>query len=742
MKMSNEKVIGKSYPVKDAALKVTGQLKYVADMKLPNMLHAKMLLSDVAHAKIKKIDIQEALKVKGVRAIATCFNTPQKKYNSALRFYEHKIPETEVVFSDTVRFVGDRVAAVAAETEEAAKQAIKLIKVEYEKLPEVFTIEDAIKEEANPIHGNSNIVTEMNLNGGDVDKAFEESDYIFEDSYSVPPIHHSAIETHSAIAHYDYNNKLTIYTPSQNTFGYRILLSQILDIPMNKVRVIRPAIGGAFGGKLELTIEPVVALLSKMTKRPVKLVLTRKESIIATRTRHAALVKMKTGVKKDGEIIAQDIKIYTNTGAYASSALNVMGALSHKVYKVYKIPNLRFSGIPVYTNTPIAGAMRGYGSPQVFMAQQAQLGKIAKKLNLDLTTVQNKNAVEPDGVDIRFNSPLGNPRLIDCIEKGKELFKWDEKKSMPKEEGAYFRGIGMAIGAHGNGVFGAHRDVMTLILKLNEDGTVTLITGVHDMGNGAATMQVMMVSEVLGITPDKVETLESDTDACAFNLGDYASRGVFVEGSAAKKVSEKLKNLILDEASNMLEVSKDDLYLEDGFVLSKTNIENKVSLSDVAVNSQSKRNRELTVVEDFASGAGITSYGAHFAEVLVNKETKDIKVVDYVAVHDVGRVINPLNLEGQLEGGIQMGLGYALSEGIKFNDKGKATTTDFKNYKIIRSNEMPNCKIHFVEGYEDAGPYGAKSIGECAVVPAAPAIANAVYDATGIEIHSLPININ
>lgn len=739
--MSNEKIIGNSYPIKDAALKVTGQLKYVGDMKLPNMLHAKLLLSEVAHGRIKSIDISEAEKVPGVRAIATCFNTPQRKYNSALRFYEHNIPETELVFSDVVRFVGDRVAAVAAETEKAAKEAIKLIKVEYEELPSVLTIKDAIKENAYPIHGETNKVIEMNLSGGDAEKGFKESDFVFEDSYEVPPIHHSAIETHCAIAHFDYNNKLTLYTPSQNTFGYRIILSQILDMPLNKIRVIRPAIGGAFGGKLEMSIEPVVAILSKMTRRPVKLVLTRKESIIATRTRHGALINIKTGVKKDGEIVAQDIEIYTNTGAYASSALNVMGALSHKVYKVYKIPNMRFRGIPVYTNTPIAGAMRGYGSPQVFMAQQAQLGKIAKSLKIDLIDLQNKNAVEPNGVDIRFNSPLGNPRLLDCIEKGKELFNWDEKKAMPNEDEKYYRGIGMAIGAHGNGVFGAHRDVITLTLKLNEDGSLTLITGVHDMGNGSTTMQTMMVAEVLGITPDKVETLEADTDACPFNLGDYASRGVFVEGGAAKNIAEKLKELILEEGSSILEIDKEDLYLEDGYVISNCNKEKKVSLSDVAVSSQSKSYKELIVVEDFASKACITSYGAHFAEVLVDKNTKEIKVVDYVAVHDVGKAINPISLEGQLEGGVQMGLGYALSEGIEFNESGKPTTTDFKNYKVFRSNDMPNLKIHFVEGFEEAGPFGGKSIGECAVVPAAPAVANAVLDATGIEINSLPIRI-
>lgn len=738
--MAKEKVIGNSYPVKDANLKVTGQLKYVGDMKMPNMLHAKLLLSPVAHADIKSMDISEALKVPGVRAIATPFNTPQTKYNSALRFFEHDIPETEAVFPTRVRFVGDRVAAVAAETEKAARQAIKLIKVEYEELPVILDVEEAIKEDAYHIHPGGNQVIEMKANAGDVDKAFEECDKVFEDRYEVPPIHHGAMENHVAIAHYDYSDKLTLWAPIQNIFAFRIILSQIMDMPLHKVRVIRPTIGGAFGGKLEMTIEPVVAVLSKMTKRPVKLVLDRTENILSTRVRHGAVVYIKTGVKNDGEILAQDIKIYTNTGAYASSALNVMGALSHKIYKVYKIPNMRFSGIPVYTNTITAGAMRGYGSPQVFMAQQTQLGKIAKELNIDLTEIQRKNAVEPDGVDQRFNSPLGNPRVLDCIEKGKELFDWDQRRKQKADQGDWVKGIGMSIGCHGNGVFGAHRDQITLILKLNEDGTLTLITGTHDMGNGTMTMQCQMVAEVLGLTPDKIETFETDTDACAWNLGDYASRGVFVQGAAAKRTAEKLKKMIEADAREILEI-EGELEFVDGFVVSKADPDKKISLSDIAVNSQSVKNRELTVVEDYASPAGITSYGAHFAEVLVNKVTKEVKVTDFVAVHDVGRVINPISLEGQLEGGIQMGLGYALSEGYEFDEKGNPLNNSFKTYRMFRTTDMPNIKTHFIEELEEMGPYGAKSIGECAVVPVAPAVANAVQDALGIDVNKLPIKI-
>lgn len=738
--MPKEKVIGKSYPVKDAKLKVTGQLKYVGDMKMSNMLHAKLLLSTVAHARVKSVDISKAEKVPGVRAIATPFNTPQTKFNSALRFYDHEIPENEVVFPEIVRFVGDKVAAVAAETEKAAQEAIKLIKVEYEELPVVLDVEEALKEDAYHIHPGGNEVVEMNANAGDVEQGFKDSYRVFEDRYEMPPIHHAAMENHVVIAHYDHRDKLTVWAPTQNTFAFRIILAEILDMPLHKVRFIRPTIGGAFGGKLEVTIEPVAAILSKMTRRPVKLVLNRTESIDSTRVRHGAVVYMKTGVSKEGEVLAQDIEIITNTGAYASSALNVLGALSHKIYKVYKTPNLRFKGKAAYTNTITAGAMRGYGSPQIFLAQQAQLGKIARELDLDLVEIQKKNLVEPDGVDQRFNSSLGNPRILDCVVEGSKIFNWTELMENKKDEGDWVTGVGMAIGAHGNGVFGAHRDQITLMLKLNEDGSLTLLTGTHDMGNGTITMQCQMIAEVLGLEPDMIESFETDTDAVGWNLGDYASRGVFVQGAAAKKTAEKLRRLVEELARELLEVAGDFIF-EDGQIISVEDPSKKTSLSDIAILSQRDKGRELTVVEHYASPAGLTSYGAHFAQVKVNKKTKEIKVEDFVAVHDVGKAINPMSLEGQLEGGIHMGLGYALSEGYEFDEKGKNLNNCFNSYKLFRTTDMPKIRSHFIEELEEHGPYGAKSIGECATVPVAPAIVNAVQDALSSDINKIPIKL-
>ena len=737
MKETKLTYVGKNRPIRDAALKVTGQLLYTADMKFPRMLHAKMLFSPVAHAKIKSIDTSKAEALPGVKAVVTYKNSPRVPYNSAMRFYEHKIPEVEYVFDNKVRFVGDRVAAVAAEDLETAEKAIRLIEVEYEELPAVFDPEEALQDGAPEIHPGGNKVGEIKAEAGNIEEGFKEADYIFEDKYTMPAVHHAAIEPHVAVAHYDHRGKLTIWSPNQNIFAFRIIISRIMEMPLSKVRMIKPPMGGAFGGRLEVVLEPVVALLSKMTGKPVKMELNRRESMVSTRTRHGAVIYLKTGVKKDGRITAQDFKVLINTGAYATSALNVMGAMSHKVFKVYKTKYMRFLGMPVYTNAPIAGAMRGYGSPQAFFAQQAQLNKIAKALNMDMVELQLKNLVEPDGVDQRFKEPLGNPRPIDCVLKGAGAFNWNSYRVL-NNSGRFKRGIGMAIGSHGNGCFGAHRDVSAMILKMNEDGTATLFTGTHDMGNSSVTTQTQVIGEILGIDPENIECIESDSEATPWNLGDYASRGVFVSCNAAKKVAESVKKEILKEAAILLESPAEELELADGNVVSKREPKKKASLCDVIVNAQKVSQREIIGAETFASAAGITSYGAHFAEVEVDTQTGQVKVLKYVAAHDVGKALNPMATEGQIEGAVQMGIGYALKEGLELDAKGKVINNSFKKYHLVKAAEMPQIKVLLIEEGEEPGPFGGKSIGECSTVPSAPAVINALSNALGLEIHDLP----
>lgn len=737
-------ILGKSAPIRDAALKVTGRKKYVGDMKLPGMLHAKVLFSPLAHAKILSIDTSKAEALPGVRAVATYKNTPREKYNSALRFIEHNIPRTERIFDDTVRFVGDKVAAVAADTIEIARKAIKLIEVVYEELPIILEVEEAIKSDAYPIHEGGNIVGETCVSAGDVDMAFTQSDYMIENRYTTQQIHHAAMEPHVAIADYAYDDKLTVYSPCQNTFGFRCIMGQLFHLPYSKIRMVSPAIGGGFGGKLEMTLEPIAAILSKMARRPVRIEYSRSETMISTRVRHASIAYIKTGFMKDGTINAMEFKIHINTGAYASSALNVMGAMSHKVFKVYKIKHMRFKANPVYTNTPIAGAMRGYGSPQAYFGMERQMNSIARFLHMDVVELYRRNLVDPDSLDPCFHKPLGNPRPKDCLEKALSML--DYKGAVEEQENTasdrYRIGIGMAVGVHGNNCFGAHRDVTTLMLKMNEDGSCILYTGSHDMGQDNVGMQIQLISEVLGITPDRIDAVQADTDACLWHLGDYASRGVYVVGAAAVKVAESMKKELQKEAGEVLGVSADDVEIHDNVARSIQNPSNTVAVEEVMLHCQRDSMRELCCSETHAAPRGPSSYGVHIAKVQVDTLTGETKVLEYSAVHDVGRVLNPLSLEGQLAGGIHMGIGYGLCEKMEYDERGKPLTTNLKSYHILQAGEMPILHMGFVaEGDgEPGGPFGAKSLGECPVVPAAPAIVNAICNAIGKDIYDLPAN--
>lgn len=736
------RAIGHPEPISDAALKVTGQKIYVADMQLPNMLHGMILYSTCAHGKIKKLDTAAAEALPGVKAVATYKNVSQVKYNSAVRFQEHKIPDTERIFDDTVRFIGDRVAAVAAETPEIAKKALSLIQVEYEPLPVYTDVEEAAKPDAYPIHEGGNIVGSIHVDAGNVDEAFKTCDYIMEGRYTTPAIHHAAIEPHVALADFDAKGKLTVYSPNQNTFAFRVILARIFGLSYNKIRVVSPAIGGAFGGKLEMTIEPVAAALSMQTGRPVRIEMSRKDCMLSTRVRHASVAYVKTGFMKDGTIKAADFKLFMNTGAYASSAMNVGGAMSHKVFKAYKIPDMRFHANPVYTNTEIAGAMRGYGSPQAYFGLERQLQKIADFLHMDLADLQQKNMVDPDSLDPCFHKPIGNPRPKDCLARAKELIHYDAILEEQKKT-AHDRvriGVGLALGVHGNNCFGAHRDVTTPMLRMNEDGTCVYYTGSHDMGTDTLGMQMQIVSEVLGISRSRIECVAADTDLVQWHIGDYASRGVYVVGSAAKKVSESMKKLLQEEAGKLLHVPAEDIELANDSAYAKNDPEKHASLGEVMLYCQSVSKRELVAVETHETTSGPTSYGVHIAKVAVDTQTGAVKLLEYAAVQDVGRVINPLILEGQLAGALHMGIGYGLCEELNWDKDGKPSAKTLRQYPLLHAKDMPKLYLDFVETKEGepGGPFGAKSLGECPVVPAAPAVVNAICNAIGGQIDNLP----
>ena len=741
MEKQENKMIGANLPIRDAALKVTGALKYTADMKLPRMLYAKVLFSPIPHGKILEIHTEKAEQLPGVKAVVCYKNSPRRAFNSCGE--EIDGAKTEYIFDDRVRFVGDKVAAVAAVDLATAEKAIRLIEVKYEPLPVNYDPLKALDPNAYPIHGETNLIEEVDLSAGDVEKGMEEADQIFEDCYSLPPIHHSAIETHCAIANYESNGKLTVYTACHDIFAHRLNLSRLFQLPMSKVRVITPAIGGGFGGKIDMVCEPIAALLAIKTGRPVKLVYNRREDIPSSRTRHGMELKIRTGVQKSGKIVAQEITAWVNAGAYAGGTMSIVWAMSGKFFKLTKIPNLRFRGIPVYTNMPIAGAMRGFGSPQLFFAQQRQMNKIAKKLKIDMARMELLNLTEPDGVDFRNQQPHGNAHPIDCVKKGMELFGWEEglkeQETSRKENGRFRIGVGMAVAAHGNGVFGVRPDTTGVMLKMNEDGTVVLFSGVCDMGNGSVTTQCQVVSEILGIPVDGIECIQADTDATMWDLGNYSSRGTYVSVHAAVKVANQMKEEILEEASKMLQRKKEELSLGEWQVVEKMTRNHLASLQEVVSFTKQTDEKDLCCADTFASDSLAVSYGAHFVKVQVDQETGKVKVLSYTAVHDIGKAINPMAVEGQIEGAVQMGLGYALSEGIVLDENGKVKNSSFRTYHIFQADEMPKIQVGFVEPVEPGGPYGAKSIGECSVVPSVSAITNAVSNAVDGDFHQVPV---
>ncbi|MGN8875934.1 xanthine dehydrogenase family protein molybdopterin-binding subunit [Pseudoflavonifractor sp. HCP28S3_F10] len=738
---SQDGMIGKRLPIRDAVVKTTGQLRYVADMKLPRMLHGKILFSPVAHARIKSIDTSKAEALPGVRAVVTYLNTPDTLFNCCGETIDES--KNERIFSPVVRHVGDRVAAVAADTLAIAEKAVRLIEVEYEELPFYLDPEEAMKEEAYPIHEGGNIAEVVNLNQGDVDEGMKEADLVFEDRYTLPGIHQAYIETHAALASYDANGKLTVWSPTQDAWSVRMNLCRIFNLKMSRVRVVADPVGGGFGGKIDILIEHVAAALAMKAGRPVRIVLTRREDIPVAHSRHPMVMYIRTGVKRDGTIVAQDVHAVINTGGYAGGTSAIAWAMGGKLFRMTNTPNLRFKATEVYTNTIPTGAMRGFGSPQLFFAQQRQINKIAKELGLDMTEMLLKNLKGVHDKDERNGTPLGDLYAKECVSMGAEMFDWKgalaEQEASRKENGRYRVGVGMAVAAHGNGVFGVHTDISGVILKMNDDGTLVMSSGSCDMGNGVVTLQAQLISEILTIPMEDVTFVQADTDNTLYDWGNFSSRGTYVCGAAAVKAGNAMKRMLLEEAADLLPEDIDRIELRDGRAWSLNYPDRSATMAELASHARHKSHRDLVAAVNHTSNGMAVSFGAHFVKVRVDTQTGEVKPLDYVAVHDVGTPLNPMNLEGQVEGAIQMGLGYALCESINLDAKGKVTNSTFRQYHIFTAPEMPPIRVAFVGKPEPTGPYGGKSIGECSVVPSPAAIANAVSNALEQDYHDLPL---
>ena len=724
----------------DGVEKATGSATYTHDISLPGMLYAKVLRSPYAHAKIVSIDTSAAENMPGVHAVATWKNTPRRLFNqcsfSVIAAAGSTIVLDQYIFDNVVRFVGDEVAAVAAETEELAERALKLIQVEYEVLPAVFDPREAIRQEAPDLHPHcleKNLACPQSFEEvGDFEKGWAECDVTYEGDVVLPIQKHTPMEPHGAVADFQPDGSLTVYSTTQGTHPTRLILAHIFDYPESKIRVLNPKYtGGGFGGRSGLSgkAEPIAAALSMMAHRPVKYCYDRSEDFLAAETRHAGYIHIRMGAMRDGTVHAMEICSIMNTGAYCSWGTTI----PYKTYSfpsaMMHIPNMRHYGKCVYTNIMPAGAFRGFGNPQGMFAMDQALSALAQKLHMDPIELRLRNITQV-GDNWTLNFPCESTELAKCIREATDRIGWKEKRGR-QQSGPIRRGVGIGIGRH----ISVSDAVSAVYIRLERDGTVHIATGMGDLGNGIITAIPQIFCEAFGTSPDRVHITFSDTAATPYDIGVHSTRCLFDRGRATISGAQTLKKEVLAYVSEVKGQPLDALYIADNAIHGENGF--FWTLKDAMEYANSHGRRFETIARTTVSGA--VPWHAHAAEVEVDMETGVIRVLKVVAAHDVGVAINPQIVEGQIEGGVLMMIGYALREEVRFTEDGHPYNDSFHKYMVLTAADLPEIEAVIVEASDPNGPFGAKGVGESAVIPTAAAIADAVEDAIGIRFHEIPM---
>ncbi len=725
--------IGRSLPVRDARGKVSGTTRYVGDMQVPGMLEGVLVLSPHPHARIRGIDAASALAMPGVAAVLTHENTPENRYNGAAPFEDHSFPCQERLFSPVVRFAGDRVALVLAQNREQALRASRKLRVDYECLDFVLAPRQALETEAPQVDPAGNLGGTCRQETGDWDQALNTADQVVETRLRLPPYHQGAMETHGVLVQPDASGDLLIYTPSQNIWAVRFITADILELPQSRVRVIRTPLGGSFGGKLEVILEPLAAYAARLLNRPVKLILDRRQTIQASRVSYGLDARMRTTLQ-EGEVTGLELDLVADAGGYLSSGEDFVWAMSAKPFRLYRIPSIRYLARSALTNKPVASAMRGYGSTQLMTALEIHIDRVARALGTDPLNLRRRLCVRQADHDPRTGKPYGRISLRQVLEQGAQRFgrlpgeRWSDSR--------FFYGTGMSLGVHGNGMHPVHFDTTTVALKMNRDGSVNLITGTVDMGTGTTTAFTQIVGEVLGLDACGIGVVEGDTSAAPFDLGCYASRSISVAGEAVLKAARAMENRLKGFACRYFECEQ-AVELVDGQVRLADG--RKVGTGELARWIHSQTGEDLYVHATHSASTDPMSYAAHFAQVRVCRKTGQIRVQRYCASHDPGQMINPAGLEGQIEGAVSMGIGMALSEGLSWGDDGTIETNTLGGCHLLKASEMPELETVFSQQQELSGPFGARSFGEISCVPVPAAVVNAVACARGTDVNSLPV---
>ena len=750
-------VVNRSLKRVDGKALVNGKPVFAGDFDYQNGLVAGLLESPKAHAEITDIDTSEAEKVEGVVSILHHGNVPRVPHTTAGQGYPEPSPYDAYVFDKKVRFVGDRVAAVAGESKEAVEEGLKKINVEYRELEPVLDPKQSASSEVT-IHDEEdstgiydperNVAANVDIEVGDPEETLQSSDVVVSEKCRTQFAQHAPIEPHVSTAYMDENDRLVVRTSTQVPFHVRRILSQILDIPIGRIRVVKPRVGGAFGVKQELLLEDIVSVFALRTGRPVTMQYSREEEFVSSRNRHPMEVEVKLGATDEGKLEAITMEALSNTGAYGAHSLTVLSNVGSKTLPLYnEAPDVHFLGNAVYTNLPVPGAYRGYGAPQGYFSLERAMDTLAEAVGKDPIEIRKLNHIR-EGETSPIFEKLGEGKegtvqyinsceLDRCMDLGAEAIDWENRKDKEPEDENRAKGFGLAVNMQGSGI--PLVDLAGARLKLNEDGSFNLYVGATDIGTGSDTVLSQVAAENLGVELDDIIVYSSDTDFTPFDSGAYASSTTYVSGNAVRKASDKIKEKIIDAFAERYEEDPEEVSLENGQIIGKDTKKELAEFALALTSGEMEANQQQ--IEASASEVPEESpppFAAHFVELEVDKRTGEIELQRYVSAVDCGTAINPNLAEGQMEGAIVNGIGYALTEEMEFTSDGRMTNPSFFDYKIPNTEDIPDIEVILVESSEPTGPMGAKSVGEIGINGAIPAISNAVRDAVGIQLKNPP----
>jgi len=739
--------IGKRLPMVDSREKAAGKAIYFSDLDLPGMLHAKILRSPHPHARILNIEVDRALALPGVRAVIFSKDVPSEKYGV-------QVADRPILAQERVRFVGEEVAAVAAVDEETAEEALDLIRVDYELLSSVLEVTEALQPGSPLVHEEkeSNVASSSRIARGDVERGLDESEIVVEEEFRTQFVHALYMEPQITVAQVDASGRLILYLPVQTPFTTRDMIARILKIPLHRIKVIQTHMGGAFGAKLDTTLHFVSALLALKTGKPVRLANSLEEDISTTSLRVPVDIRMKIGVGKDGSFIAKQVSILADNGAYCSLAPKIVCTnMSIRSDCLYRYRHTLTESKLVYTNKVPTSAFRGFGNPQITFAQESLIDKLANELGMDPVAIRLKNGVQTGDTTIH-GWHIDSCGLGECLEEGAKRIGWQEKRRQSASK--KMRGVGVAAMIHVSGNRGAlDWDGSEAWIRMHEDGTAVLFSGESELGQGKNTALVQIAAEAIGLPPDQIHAAPVDTETCPFVLGPYSSKTTVLAGNAIRNAGRELRAQIVEVASRMLKVPMHTIRVDEGQIYVDGKSEPSLTVGEVVRFSHTHEGRQTFFARGifdpgkvrigpqnnyYGDISATYPFAAHFAEVEIDPETGQVTLLQYVAAHDVGKAINPMSVEGQIRGGVTQGLGYALTESIHFKS-GEIQNANLLDYVLMTSLDVPPIEPILVEPIDPVGPYGAKGIGEATLIPVAPAVANAIYHATGIRFTEIPI---